>query len=51
MVADMTYSTVSAVVDSWEKVRMIPDFQEKMGIDLFRRYVFQKKEEGNIRSS
>mmetsp|Transcript_20717 Transcript_20717/g.36417 ORF Transcript_20717/g.36417 Transcript_20717/m.36417 type:complete len:160 (+) Transcript_20717:90-569(+) len=37
MVADMTYSTVSNVVDSWEKVRLIPDFQKKLGVDLFRR--------------
>jgi hemoglobin-like flavoprotein len=43
MVADMTYSTVSAVVDSWEKVRLIPNFQEKLGIDLFRRCVHHTK--------
>lgn len=36
MVADMSYATVSNVVDSWELMRRIENYQEKAGVELFR---------------
>ena len=36
MVAEMSYYTVSNVVESWEMLRRIPDFQEKAGVELFK---------------
>eukprot|EP00934_Nitzschia_sp_Nitz4_P008672 Nitzschia sp. Nitz4//scaffold19_size178191//46688//47298//NITZ4_001964-RA/size178191-augustus-gene-0.47-mRNA-1//1//CDS//3329540640//8662//frame0 len=35
MVADMSYSTVSSVIDSWEEIRRLPDHEEKTGCALF----------------
>mmetsp|Transcript_28200 Transcript_28200/g.43443 ORF Transcript_28200/g.43443 Transcript_28200/m.43443 type:complete len:163 (-) Transcript_28200:121-609(-) len=35
MVADMSYSTVSYVIDSWEAVRRLPDYEEIVGKKLF----------------
>jgi hypothetical protein len=37
MVADMSYSTVSNVIDSWEEIRRIPQYEEKTGVDLFKK--------------
>ena len=37
MVADMSYSTVSSVLDTWEKLRRIPDYEEKTGTILFKK--------------
>ena len=39
MVADMSYSTVSDVLDSWERIRRIPNYDEKTGILLFKKWV------------
>jgi hypothetical protein len=37
MVADnMSYTTVSRVVDSWEMMRRIDNFQETAGVNVFR---------------
>jgi hypothetical protein len=36
MVADMSYITVSHVVDSWEMMRRIDNYQETAGVKLFR---------------
>eukprot|EP00429_Kryptoperidinium_foliaceum_P010424 CAMPEP_0176002098 /NCGR_PEP_ID=MMETSP0120_2-20121206/470_1 /TAXON_ID=160619 /ORGANISM="Kryptoperidinium foliaceum, Strain CCMP 1326" /LENGTH=159 /DNA_ID=CAMNT_0017334673 /DNA_START=96 /DNA_END=575 /DNA_ORIENTATION=+ len=37
MVADMSYSTVSAVIDSWEEIRRLPQYEEKTGVSLFKK--------------
>jgi hypothetical protein len=31
MVKDMSYNTISKVIESWEKARKLPDFEEKVG--------------------
>jgi hypothetical protein len=36
MVADMSYITVSRVVESWEMMRSIDNYQEAAGVELFR---------------
>jgi hypothetical protein len=36
MVAEISYTTVSNVMDSWEMMRSIPDFRTKAGVELFR---------------
>jgi hypothetical protein len=35
MVADMSYSTVSNVIDSWEQVRRTDNYEEVVGTKLF----------------
>jgi hypothetical protein len=35
MVADMSYSTVSSVLNSWELVRRTPNYEEVVGVQLF----------------
>ena len=40
MVADMSYSTVSSVIDSWEEIRRLPNYEEKTGVDLFVKWVY-----------
>jgi hypothetical protein len=35
MVADMSYMTVSAVIDSWESIRRTPNYEETVGVALF----------------
>jgi hypothetical protein len=37
MVADMSYSTVSGVIDSWEDVRRVDEYEEKVGVELFTK--------------
>ena len=37
MVADMSYSTVSQVIESWEKIRREPNYEEKTGKKLFQK--------------
>jgi hypothetical protein len=37
MVADMSYSTVSSVIDSWEEIRRLPSYEEKTGVMLFQK--------------
>jgi len=37
MVAEMSYITVSSVLDSWERVRRIDDYEKKTGAILFTR--------------
>lgn len=37
MVADMSYSTVSQVIESWEKIRRTENYEEKVGTRLFQR--------------
>ena len=39
MVADMSYSTVSQVIESWEKIRRTENYEEKVGTRLFQRCV------------
>ena len=39
MVADMSYSTVSNVIDSWEEVRRLKDYEKVVGVTLFTKYV------------
>jgi hypothetical protein len=38
MVADMSYTAVSTVVESWEGIRRTKDYEEVAGVKLFRRY-------------
>jgi hypothetical protein len=35
MVADMSYTTVSNVIDSWEEVRRTDNYEEIVGTALF----------------
>jgi len=35
MVADMSYDTVSNVIDSWEQVRRLDNYAEVVGTKLF----------------
>jgi hypothetical protein len=37
MVQDMSYSTVSLVLDSWELIRRIEKYEEKTGTLLFNK--------------
>jgi hypothetical protein len=37
MVVELTYQTVSSVVESWEALRRIPDYEEKAGILIFQK--------------
>ena len=37
MVCDMSYATLSAAIDSWEAVKRIPNFDEKVGTQLFEK--------------
>lgn len=36
MVAEISYDTVSNVVDSWELLRHMDNYQERVGVELFR---------------
>jgi hypothetical protein len=38
MVADMSYKTCSSVLDSWEEVRRIEKYEEKVGVELFAKF-------------
>jgi hypothetical protein len=38
MVADMSYKTCSSVIDSWEEVRRIEKYEEKVGVELFVKF-------------
>ena len=37
MVRELNYTTISLVLDSWEKVRRTKDFETKVGIILFQQ--------------
>jgi len=37
MVADMSYTTVSYVIDSWEEIRRLPNYEEQTGVLLFEK--------------
>jgi hypothetical protein len=37
MVADMQYATVSSVIDSWEQIRRLPEYEEATGTALFKK--------------
>jgi hypothetical protein len=37
MVAEMSYDTVSAVLDSWEAMRRLEDHEKKTGKILFQK--------------
>jgi hypothetical protein len=37
MVADMSYSTVSNVIDSWEAVRRSDNYEVAVGTALFKK--------------
>ena len=39
MVAEMSYTSVATVVESWEGIRRLPSYEEVAGVKLFRRYV------------
>ena len=39
MIEDLSYSTVSLVLQSWEKARAHKDFEERLGVDTLLRYV------------
>ncbi|CAJ1936885.1 unnamed protein product [Cylindrotheca closterium] len=36
---ELSYSTVSSVLDSWEKLRAHSDFEETVGIQLFQNFL------------
>lgn len=38
MVADLHYSTVSLIIDSWEAVRRIPNYEEVAGLKIFEKF-------------
>lgn len=38
MVAEMSYQTCSTVFDSWEQVRNLDQYQEKVGVVLFAKF-------------
>ena len=37
MVADMQYATISSVIESWEQIRRLPEYEESTGITLFKK--------------
>jgi hypothetical protein len=37
MVQDMSYSTVETVLSTWEQVRRVPNYEEKLGTQLFQQ--------------
>jgi hemoglobin-like flavoprotein len=37
MVADMSYNTISNVLDSWERIRRMDNYEEVIGVKLFTR--------------
>ena len=37
MVADMKYFTAENVIDSWEMIRRIPNYEEVAGVKLFKK--------------
>jgi hypothetical protein len=37
MVAPMNYKTVTTVLESWEKVRRLPDYLDVVGPQLFSK--------------
>eukprot|EP00980_Cylindrotheca_fusiformis_P029475 scaffold23479_cov143-Cylindrotheca_fusiformis.AAC.25 len=38
MVAEMSYSTVSSVIDTWEQVRRVPNYSRVIGTLLFQKF-------------
>eukprot|EP00980_Cylindrotheca_fusiformis_P012104 scaffold2923_cov121-Cylindrotheca_fusiformis.AAC.14 len=38
MVADMSYKTVSNVIESWEMIRRIPNYEQVVGLQLFQQF-------------
>jgi Globin len=42
MVADMSYKTCSSVINSWEEVRLIKNYEEILGIELFANFFDQE---------
>jgi hypothetical protein len=39
MVQELSYNTTSYVMDSWEQVRRMKNYEEVAGAILFQRYV------------
>jgi hypothetical protein len=39
MVQELSYNVISLVIDSWEQVRRIKNYEEVAGAVLFQRYV------------
>jgi hypothetical protein len=37
MVAEMSYSTLAALIDSWETIKRVQNFEEKIGVALFEK--------------
>jgi hypothetical protein len=40
MVQELSYNVISLVIDSWEQVRRINNYEEVAGAVLFQRYVY-----------
>lgn len=40
MVKELGYNTISLVMEGWEDLRRIKDFERVAGTKLFQRYVF-----------
>lgn len=36
---ELSYSTVSSILDSWEKLRQVPGYEETVGIQLFQNFL------------
>jgi hypothetical protein len=39
MVQELNYNVISLVIDSWEQVRRLKNYEEVAGAVLFQRYV------------
>jgi hypothetical protein len=37
MVRELNYTTISYVLDSWEQVRRVKNFEQKVGVILFQQ--------------
>jgi hypothetical protein len=40
MVQELSYNAISLVIDSWEQVKRIKNYEEVAGAVLFQRYVY-----------
>ncbi len=47
MVQELSYNVTSLVIDSWELVRRIKNYEEVAGAVLFQRYVYLLWSPGN----
>lgn len=37
MVATMSYSTMNNVIETWDKIRMMPEWEKEVGVRLFAK--------------